>query len=118
MTSNPIPAEVVEAMDVLRRQLPDLDAAAIPTKSETYVVCGRYAREVHDAIKTVLAALGPPPVDPDIEEARRLTAEDHPEYADDILAGGWDGSPGIDIRRKALKRGRELATQSKEQSNG
>lgn len=48
--------KVGHAIEILERQLPDLNAAAIPTKCETYVICGWNARALHDAIKTVVAA--------------------------------------------------------------
>ena len=59
MTNNPHTAvEALEtAIAVLRRKLPELDVAAIPTKSEVFVVAGSGARKMHDAIETVLASL-------------------------------------------------------------
>lgn len=42
-----------EALDTLRRELPDLYAAAIPTKSKVYTLLGWSARKVHDAIETI-----------------------------------------------------------------
>lgn len=50
--------EVTQALKVLERHLSELDVAAIPTKCETFVICGRPAREMHDAIET-LVAIGP-----------------------------------------------------------
>src|SRR6478609_3642185 len=37
----------------LRRHLPLLDSAAIPTKSEVFTICGRPARDLHNAIISV-----------------------------------------------------------------
>lgn len=48
---------VKEAIKVLRSHQPCLYAAAIPTKSEVFVVCGYRAAEIHDAIDVVAAAL-------------------------------------------------------------
>lgn len=45
------------AMTVLAEQEPDLTAAAIPTKSECYVICGNHAAAVRDAHKIILTAL-------------------------------------------------------------
>lgn len=45
-----------EPLNVLRKHLPSLDAAAIPTKSEVFVLCGHEAREMHDAIEALIAA--------------------------------------------------------------
>ena len=49
-----------EAKAILRKALPDLNAAAIPTKSEVFVLCGRPARDLHDAIEAALATLSKP----------------------------------------------------------
>jgi hypothetical protein len=46
-----------DAKAVLRGHLPMLDSAAIPTKSEVFVICGPTAREMHRAVTTVLSAL-------------------------------------------------------------
>lgn len=50
-------SDIERALDILRKELPSLDAAAMPTKSETYVICGSQAGAVRDAIKTVDAVL-------------------------------------------------------------
>jgi hypothetical protein len=56
MSADPVEMSGVErAREVLRKQLPDLNVAAIPTKSEVFVVCGRPARDLHDAITMLLA---------------------------------------------------------------
>ena len=47
-----------EAIKVLRSHLPNLDAAAIPTKSEVFVICGRPARDMFDAIELLTAPAG------------------------------------------------------------
>ncbi len=60
LSSQSLPVEVREATEVLQRELLDLDAASIPTKSEVYLICGGKARQVHRAIETVLAALASP----------------------------------------------------------
>jgi hypothetical protein len=51
------------ALAVLRRHLPNLDAAAMPTKCEVFVVCGFEAAEMRDAIES-LSAPSPIPAAP------------------------------------------------------
>lgn len=53
--AEPMTAE--EIARVFDRHFLDLDAAAIPTKSEVFVLCGGNARELHDAMKGALAML-------------------------------------------------------------
>lgn len=45
------------AIETLRRHLPDLDAAAIPTKCEVFTLCGPAARAMYDAIITLTNAV-------------------------------------------------------------
>lgn len=42
--------DLKELVEKLRKHLPNLDAAAIPTKCEVFAICGGEARELHDAL--------------------------------------------------------------------
>jgi hypothetical protein len=47
---------IAQAKEILLAELPNLDAAASPTKSEVYTACGPNARRIHDAILVVCSA--------------------------------------------------------------
>ena len=51
-----------EAVAVLQRHLPNLDAAAMPTKCEVFVVCGSEAAEMRDAILALSPTEGSEPL--------------------------------------------------------
>jgi len=92
---------------LVRRQMSNLNAAAIPTKSEVFMVCGYEARDFHDALETLLTALEAAQARAEKAEASLVEAMGALQpfvRAFRTLDTRWDGETKINIFLPTTKR--------------